>query len=95
MRKKQLGLSERQQEVLNLLVEGYTPYSIAQKLCITESCAKLHMQTIYRKYGFSYEKGQDTKVKVIVTYLRDKYAKQYNSLLETYNRLLEEIKFTD
>lgn len=70
MRKKKTELSERQKEVMDLVVKGFTPISIAQKLFISESCVKLHMQAIYRKLGFSYEKGRDMKVRAIMKYLK-------------------------
>lgn len=72
MRKKKTELSERQKEVMDLVVQGYTPISIASILYVTESTVKLHMQTIYRKLGFHYEKGRDMKVRAIMKYLEMK-----------------------
>ena len=70
MRKKKTELSERQREVMELVVNGYTPISIAKELYITESCVKLHMQAIYRKLGFCYEPGRDMKVRAIMKFLK-------------------------
>lgn len=70
MRKKKTELSERQKEVMDLVVKGFTPISIAKKLFISESCVKLHMQAIYRKLGFEYEKGRDMKVRAIMKFLK-------------------------
>ena len=74
MRTKKTALSERQKEVMELVVQGYTPISIASILYVTESTVKLHMQTIYRKLGFHYEKGRDMKVRAIMKYLKMKGA---------------------
>lgn len=75
MNKKKKELSERQKEVMELVIEGFTPISIAKKLFISESCVKLHMQAIYRKLGFNYEKGRDMKVRAIIKYLEMKGVK--------------------
>ena len=69
MRSKTTRLSERQAEVMELVVKGYTPIGIASILFVTESTVKLHMQAIYRKLGFNYEKGRDMKVRAIMKYL--------------------------
>lgn len=74
MRTKKTALSERQEQVMTLLIEGYTPSGIAEKLYISESCAKLHMQSIYKKLGFQYTKGMDMKVRAIIKYLKMKGA---------------------
>lgn len=69
MRSKTTGLTARQEEVLKLTIQGYTPYGIAGILFITESCAKLHMQNIYRKLGVNHEKGKDLRIMAIMKYL--------------------------
>jgi DNA-binding NarL/FixJ family response regulator len=43
------GLSKREQEILQLVVEGYTNAQIAQKLVISENTVKAHMQSIFSK----------------------------------------------
>ena len=109
IRKRKTELSAKQKEVMELVVQGYTPISIASMLFITESTVKLHMQTIYRKMGFHYEKGRDMKVRAIMKYLSLKEIKeikeireamevlkgQYNGLLEQHKQLLREISFTN
>jgi DNA-binding NarL/FixJ family response regulator len=42
------GLSPRQQEVLNLLVDGLSARDIAHRINITENTARLHLSRIYR-----------------------------------------------
>ena len=45
------GLSEREQEVLYLLLRGKTVPEIGEKLFISPGTAKLHTQSIYKKTG--------------------------------------------
>ena len=42
-------LSNRQAEVLGLLARGHNAAYVQEKLCITRSTAKSHMNKIYRK----------------------------------------------
>ncbi|MBC8512173.1 MAG: response regulator transcription factor [Dehalococcoidia bacterium] len=42
-------LSERETEILRLVAEGYTNKEIAQKLCIAENTAKVHVKNILQK----------------------------------------------
>jgi len=44
-------LSERELEVLPLLVEGWTYYEIAQTLCVSVNTIKTHLKNIYGKLG--------------------------------------------
>lgn len=46
-------LSEREQEVLSLLAEGMSNAQIANKLNVSESTVKFHLQNIYDKLGVS------------------------------------------
>ncbi len=43
------GLSEREQNVLDLLARGNTRASIAEKLCISENTVRVHVKNIYSK----------------------------------------------
>ena len=43
------GLSEREQNVLELLARGNTRASIAEKLCISENTVRVHVKNIYAK----------------------------------------------
>ncbi len=45
------GLTARENEVAQLVVEGYTNSEIADELCISLSTVKCHMQKIFKKIG--------------------------------------------
>jgi DNA-binding CsgD family transcriptional regulator len=47
------GVSEREQEIISLLVEGKTNREIAQRLFISENTVKTHVKNIYGKLGVS------------------------------------------
>lgn len=47
--REDLGLSEREQEVLQLVATGCTNIQIARKLAITENTVKTHLQNIFTK----------------------------------------------
>ncbi len=49
--------TNRQREVLQFLVEGYSNKEIARKLNITESTVKTHLTQIYRTLGISSRTG--------------------------------------
>lgn len=46
---KNHGLSEREQQVVQLVAKGYTNFQIAQKLAIAENTVKTHLQNIFAK----------------------------------------------
>ena len=46
---KRCGLSEREQDVFDLLARGNTRASIAEKLCISENTVRVHVKNIYSK----------------------------------------------
>ena len=48
-RVKQLGISDREREVLNELVKGLSNKEIAQKLFISESTTKTHVSNLFSK----------------------------------------------
>lgn len=62
--------SARQEEVMKLMILGYSPEGIADKLCITKGSVNLHVQAIYRKMNLKYENCRDLKVRAIMTYLK-------------------------
>lgn len=102
MKEKILGLSERQQEIMDLIIQGYSPSGIMGKLFITKGCVNTHMVNIYRKLGLSRQKGKDIKMIAALMYLNEinKNKKeiikgQYNALLDRYKTLLKEISFCD
>lgn len=45
------ALSERQKEIVDLLVAGNTNDQIAIKLCLTEGTIRSHLRTVYNKCG--------------------------------------------
>ncbi|MBI4672604.1 MAG: response regulator transcription factor [Chloroflexi bacterium] len=46
-----IGMSEREREVLALVAEGLTNAQIAERLCVSESTVKFHLQNIFEKLG--------------------------------------------
>lgn len=46
-------LSDREQEVLQLMSEGKTNQNIADELCISQSTVKFHINDIFSKLGVS------------------------------------------
>ncbi len=47
------GLTRRQQQVLDLLVMGHTNKRIAKELDLKEITVKIHLQSVFRKFGVS------------------------------------------
>lgn len=45
------GLSEREQEILGLVLDGLTNAAIAERVCVEMSTIKTHMRNILRKLG--------------------------------------------
>ena len=60
-RKREFGLTCREQEVLALLVEGCTAQEMAKRLGITFSTAQTHLKNLYRKLGTG-SKAQATAI---------------------------------
>ena len=50
---EQVGLSDREQEILRFVADGLTNGAIARKLFVTEQTIKFHLGSIYRKLGAS------------------------------------------
>jgi DNA-binding NarL/FixJ family response regulator len=48
-----LDLSPRQQEIVDLLVQGKSNKEMADKLCVSNDTVKAHLQHIFRKIGVS------------------------------------------
>lgn len=44
-------LTQREKEILNLLIEGQSNHTIAKNLFISIHTVKAHIESIYRKFG--------------------------------------------
>ena len=44
-------LTQREKEILDLLIEGYSNQQMAAKLVISIHTVKAHIESIYRKFG--------------------------------------------
>ncbi len=51
MKKKKPGFTERQMDVLKLMVLGKSNKDISEKLCICNSTVKAHLTGIFEKLG--------------------------------------------
>lgn len=56
--------TKREEEVLDLLIQGYNNNEISEKLMITNHTTKAHIASIYRKFGVS------NRVQATVKYLK-------------------------
>ena len=45
------NLTEREHEVLNLLIEGHPNKQIARQMNLKEITVKVHLQSVYKKLG--------------------------------------------
>ncbi len=63
MKKKRIDLTEREIEVLKLVVPGYNNKVIAKKLCITNHTVKAHLTQIYKKLGVTNRTAAAIKAK--------------------------------
>lgn len=52
-----LGLTQRESEVLELLVSGHSNKGVASKLVVSEDTVKTHIRGLYRKLGVSDRAG--------------------------------------
>lgn len=52
-----LGLTQRESEVLELLVAGHSNKAVAAKLVVSEDTVKTHIRGLYRKLGVSDRSG--------------------------------------
>jgi len=62
MRKKEKELTNREIDVLKLLVLGYNNKEIADKLCITNHTVKAHLTQVYKKLGVTNRSKAIVKV---------------------------------
>jgi DNA-binding NarL/FixJ family response regulator len=52
-----LGLTQRESEVLSLLVSGHSNKAVAAKLVVSEDTVKTHVRGLYRKLGVNDRSG--------------------------------------
>lgn len=52
-----LGLTQRESEVLELIVSGHSNKGVASKLVVSEDTVKTHIRGLYRKLGVSDRSG--------------------------------------
>lgn len=52
-----LGLTQRESEVLGLMVSGHSNRAVASKLVVSEDTVKTHIRGLYRKLGVSDRSG--------------------------------------
>ena len=57
-------LTQRESEVMSLLIQGFTNPEISEKLIVTEHTTKAHLTSIYKKFGVK------NRAQAIVKYLR-------------------------
>ena len=62
MRKKEKEVTNREIDVLKLLVLGYNNKEIADKLCITNHTVKAHLTQVYKKLGVTNRSKAIVKV---------------------------------
>ena len=63
MKQKQVGLTERELEVLKLIVMGESNKNIGKKLFITHHTVKAHLTQIYKKLGVNNRTSAAIKAK--------------------------------
>jgi len=64
-------LTPRQQEVLELLAQGYSNASIAQRLTLSEKSVETYINAIYQELHLTKEQGIHARVKATISYLHD------------------------
>ena len=69
-------LSPRQQEVLELVVQGHNNAGIAQRLVLTEKAVEGHINAIYQELHLSGEEGVHARVRATLLYLQESQNRQ-------------------
>jgi len=65
------GLTPRQQEVLELMSQGYNNAAIAKRLGLSEKSVETYINIIYQALGLSGEQEIHARVKATLIFLRD------------------------
>ena len=64
------SLTKREQEVLQLMADGYTNISIAHKLSISERTVESHVNNIFAKLDLTSEATRNPRVMAVLTFLK-------------------------
>jgi DNA-binding NarL/FixJ family response regulator len=64
-------LAPRQQEVLELIAQGYNNTAIAQRLTLAEKSVETYINAIYQGLGLSGEPEIHARVKATLAYLEE------------------------
>jgi DNA-binding NarL/FixJ family response regulator len=65
------GLTPRQQEVLNMMAQGYNNAAIADKLVLGTKSVENYINAIYQELSLSHNGPLHPRVQAVLTYLRD------------------------
>lgn len=68
------GLTPRQQEVLELMSQGYNNAAIAKSLQLSEKSVETYINIIYQALGLSGETGIHARVSATLIFLRDTHS---------------------
>jgi DNA-binding NarL/FixJ family response regulator len=63
------SLSEREQEVLELVAQGRSNKAIGDRLAITQSAVQKHVSTIFNKLGLPAGEDDDRRILAVLAYL--------------------------
>ena len=64
------GLTPRQQEVLNMMAQGYNKAAIADKLVLGTKLVENYINAIYQELSLSHNDPLHPRVQAVLTYLR-------------------------
>jgi DNA-binding NarL/FixJ family response regulator len=64
-------LTPREREVLGEMAQGKNNAAIAESLVLTERAVEKHINSIFSKLNFSFEKDVHRRVKAVLLYLSD------------------------
>jgi DNA-binding NarL/FixJ family response regulator len=69
-------LTQRQQEVLELIAQGYNNAAIAEKLHLSEKSVETYINVIYQELQLSHEPDIHARVKATLIYLEESHSNQ-------------------
>lgn len=90
-------LTEREKEVLNLIIQGYSNKEICEKLIIAPTTLKCHIATLYQKHFISRKNytNAEMRLKLALNYLNKIFIdikSQNKGLIEQNRELQEELQ---